>query len=68
VELDEWPARVATACACCACIVELPLNRSTFNDLPLDASGGGKASGRGEGGASHRPRAAAVSNKLRVRE
>lgn len=67
-ELDAKFARVAAACACCACIVELPPNRSTFDDLPLEASGGGMASGRGEGGASHRPRAAADSNKLRVRE
>jgi len=55
----------ATAAACWDCIVE---PKKSVGPLDMECGGAGKASGRGEGGASHRPRAAAVSIKLIVRE
>lgn len=66
---DERDAvRDAAACSCCVCIDPPPLlKKSTLEDL-LFEGGGCSASGRGDGGFNHRPLAAAVSNKLIVRE
>lgn len=58
-------AKLAVALACCASIVDCEEKRLWEW---AEAPGGGKASGSGEGGSSHRPRAAAVSKRLRVRE
>ena len=65
----EWDvAREAMTLACCICIeLPPPSNRSTLDPI-LPFGGGCSASGSGDGGLSHRPRAAAVSIKLRVRE
>jgi hypothetical protein len=57
----------AAAVVCWSCIVEPPASKSLSTE-DSKAPGGGIASGRGDGGAGHRPgRAAAVSTRLLVR-
>jgi len=64
----EEPVREATARACCCCILDPPAKISRVVLCFPDSGGGGSASGKGEGGASHLPRDATFSIKLKVLE
>lgn len=60
-------AKPAVALACCVSSVDCEEKMSRLGKW-AEAPGGGRASGSGEGGSSHRPREATVSKRLRVRE
>jgi hypothetical protein len=66
-KLSEEKAAIASDC--CDCMSILRSSGPAVRVLEADLSGGGdNASGIGEGGANQRPRAAALSSKLNVRE